>query len=82
MFIAVLYLLGLTNLHEDSRVIVSCLPDEQRADGSWLYFYGCETTLRLNNVPRVVVDKVDIVPHLEPVFHSTHKTLLVVIYFT
>ena len=35
--------------HADTRVIVSCLPDETDAR----YFYGCDTRLREAGVPRV-----------------------------
>ena len=47
------FLKGLTAPHPDTRVIVSCLPDETDALTGKRYFYGCETRLREAQVPRV-----------------------------
>lgn len=59
--------------HEDTRIIVSTLPDElDPTDASgkkWVYFYGCESKLKISNVPRVEltlhsVDSIDIIKSL------------------
>ena len=42
-------------VHQDSRIVVSALPDEQDENGKWIYFYGCETTLKNKNVTTVAV---------------------------
>ena len=42
-------------VHEDTRIVVSALPDEQDELGNWIYLYGCETTLKSQDVPTVAV---------------------------
>jgi WD40 repeat protein len=49
--------------HKDTRIIVSCLPDERETDpvsgmetGRWKYLYLCETRLREHSIPRVTVE--------------------------
>lgn len=39
--------------HGDTRIVVSCLPDETDALTGKRYFYGCDTRLREGNVPRL-----------------------------
>ena len=45
--------------HKDSVIIVSALPDEKGEDGKWIYRYGCDTTLKIANVPRVFVPPIE-----------------------
>ena len=41
--------------HPDTRIVVSCLPDEKDAAGRTVYWFGCDTQLRALGVPRVEV---------------------------
>jgi hypothetical protein len=43
--------------HPDTRIVVSCLPDEKEVnpESGLSYMYYCETRLQAGNVPRVVV---------------------------
>ena len=42
--------------HADTRIVVSCLPDETDELTGKNYFYGCDTRLRESNVKRVEID--------------------------
>jgi hypothetical protein len=45
--------------HSDSRIIVSCLPDEWNEEANtWRYHYYCDTRLSNFKVPRVQIDSV------------------------
>lgn len=39
------FLHGLT-CHPNTKIILSCLPDERDVEGNWIHYYGCETRLR------------------------------------
>lgn len=42
--------------HPQTRIIVSALPDERdESTGQWIYSYGCDSQLSMNNVSRLVV---------------------------
>jgi hypothetical protein len=44
------------NPHKDTRIVVSCLPDERVVEtGQWLYCYGCDTRLKEAKIARVTV---------------------------
>eukprot|EP01038_Epipyxis_sp_PR26KG_P012111 gene12111-16216_t len=48
------------DVHPDTRIVVSCLPDEKNpVTKRVIYWYGCDTCLRLNNTPRVTVERFD-----------------------
>ena len=44
--------------HPDSRIVVSCLPDETEInpESGLTYMYYCETRLKIGQVPRVIVE--------------------------
>eukprot|EP01038_Epipyxis_sp_PR26KG_P009821 gene9821-13214_t len=45
-------------IHLNSKIIVSCLPDERdTVTKKIIYWYGCDTCLRISNVPRVEVKR-------------------------
>lgn len=46
--------------HKQSVIIVSTLPDEKHADGSWRYHYQCDSLLEMHNIPRITVPVLDI----------------------
>ena len=44
---------GINELHPDTRIIVSALPDEKDpVTGNWIYLYHCDTRLKEANIPR------------------------------
>ncbi len=54
--------------HIDTRIIVSCLPDEKNmSTGKWIYCYGCDTRLLEANIPRVTVPAISSIADVEEI---------------